>query len=91
MAAAREAIVNAAKFAGGASRSTSTPRSTPARVEVFVRDRGAGFDPGRGARTTAAACASRSSAGWSATAARATIHSRPGDGTEVELVMEASA
>ena len=42
--AAREAMTNAAKFAG-ASGWTSTPRSSQGRAEVFVRDRGVGFDP----------------------------------------------
>ena len=38
-------MVNAAKHAGAsAARSLSTPRSTDDAVEVFVRDRGPGFD-----------------------------------------------
>ena len=37
---------------------------------------------------TGAACASRSSGAWSATAAAPTIRSAPGAGTEVELVLE---
>ena len=41
---AREAMVNAAKHAA-AARCRCTSRSSRARVEVFVRDRGAGFDP----------------------------------------------
>ena len=45
MAAAREAATNAAKHAGTPTSSTSTPRCRPDRVEVFVRDRGRGFDP----------------------------------------------
>ena len=45
VAAAREAIVNAAKFAGRRAGVASTPRSTASGVEVFVRDRGPGFDP----------------------------------------------
>ena len=45
VAAAREAMVNAAKFGARLDRSTSTPRRRDERVEVFVRDRGPGFDP----------------------------------------------
>ena len=65
--AAREAMTNAAKFAG-AERVDLYAEVGPARVEVFVRDRGVGFDPAR-SPTTGAACATRSSGGWSATAA----------------------
>lgn len=42
-AAAREALVNAARHAGGDV--TVYAEATPETVEVFVRDRGAGFDP----------------------------------------------
>lgn len=42
-AAAREALVNAARHAGGDV--TVYAEATPAVIEVFVRDRGAGFDP----------------------------------------------
>ena len=48
--------------------STSTPRSASTQVEVFVRDRGAGFDP-EASRPTGRACATASSTGWRATAA----------------------
>jgi signal transduction histidine kinase len=41
--AAREALVNAARHAGGDV--TVYAEATPDAVEVFVRDRGAGFDP----------------------------------------------
>jgi len=41
--AAREALVNAARHAGGDV--TVYAEATPDVVEVFVRDRGAGFDP----------------------------------------------
>lgn len=41
--AAREALVNAARHAGG--EVTVYAEATPDAVEVFVRDRGAGFDP----------------------------------------------
>ncbi|MBN9139429.1 MAG: ATP-binding protein [Micrococcales bacterium] len=42
-AAAREALVNAARHAGGDV--TVYAEATPDAVEVFVRDRGSGFDP----------------------------------------------
>jgi signal transduction histidine kinase/phage shock protein PspC (stress-responsive transcriptional regulator) len=42
-AAAREAIANAARHAGG--EVTVYAEATPRDVEVFVRDRGRGFDP----------------------------------------------
>ncbi len=67
VAAAREAMTNAAKFGGGSTvdvYAESTPASAPG---VRARPR-AGLRPGRRARPTAAACASRSSAAWSATA-----------------------
>ena len=86
-AAAREAILNAAKFAG-AGRIDVFAEASGERAEVFVRDRGAGLRPRRGARPTAAACASRSSGGWSATAAAPRSAAQPGGGTEVELVLE---
>lgn len=41
--AAREALVNAARHAGGDV--TVYAEATPEVIEVFVRDRGAGFDP----------------------------------------------
>ena len=46
VAAAREALVNAARHAGVASVSLYA-EVAPDRVEVFVRDRGCGFDPGQ--------------------------------------------
>ena len=44
--ATREAVVNAAKHAG-ASTVDVYAEATPAGVEIFVRDRGRGFEPGR--------------------------------------------
>ena len=86
VAASREAMVNAAKFAPGApvdvyaevgdgtrlrcSCATAAPASTRPRC-----------------RPTAAACASRSSGACAATAAAPTIHAAPGGGTEVELML----
>jgi len=42
--ATREAVTNAARHSG-ADKVDVYAEATPARVEVFVRDRGAGFDP----------------------------------------------
>ena len=44
-AAAREAMLNAAKFAGDAGPVSVYAEAAGDRVEVFVRDRGPGFDP----------------------------------------------
>ena len=86
VAAAREALVNAAKFAATV-RSRSTPRSTPERIEVFVRDRGPGFDPAavpadrRGVRESIVGRMERHGG-------RAVVHTAPGEGTEIELVLK---
>jgi signal transduction histidine kinase len=45
VAAAREAMVNAAKFAPEAGEIAVYAELSPERAEVFVRDRGDGFDP----------------------------------------------
>jgi signal transduction histidine kinase len=82
-AAAREALRNAACHAGGAAVVVFA-EITPAGVEVFVRDEGAGFDPGtvaperRGIRD---AIVGR----MAAAGGQATIESAPGEGTEVAL------
>jgi signal transduction histidine kinase len=85
VAAAREAAANAAKHAG-------TPvvdiyaEVSPERVEVFVRDRGAGFDPEHipadrhGVRNSILDRMSRHGG-------TAEIRSRPETGTEVRLVL----
>jgi signal transduction histidine kinase/phage shock protein PspC (stress-responsive transcriptional regulator) len=84
--AAREAMTNAAKFASSA-RVDLYAEVEPERVEVFVRDRGVGFDPlaipadRRGVRDSIIGRMERHHG-------RAAVHSRPGEGTEVELVME---
>ena len=78
VAAAREALSNAAKFAADAGPIARLRRGGAAsRAQAFVRDRGAGFDPAR-CPPTAAACATRSSAGWSATAGSADDPLDPG-------------
>ena len=84
--AAREAMTNAAKFAG-CERVDLYAEVHGGRVEVFVRDRGIGFDPGsippdrRGVRDSIIGRMERHQG-------RANVHSQPGEGTEVELCME---
>jgi signal transduction histidine kinase len=83
VAAAREAMVNAAKFAGGAAISVYAEVGDD-RLQLFVRDRGPGFDPAavpaerRGIRDSLVGRMKR--AGGSAT-----VRSTPGGGTEVEI------
>jgi len=85
VAATREALVNASKFAGPEPISLYA-EVEDGRAEVFVRDRGPGFDPEaapadrRGVRDSIIARMQRHGG-------TATIHSTPGNGTEVELVM----
>jgi signal transduction histidine kinase len=84
--AAREAMTNAAKFAGS-ERIDLYAEVEPERVEVYVRDRGVGFDPlaipadRRGVRDSIVARMQRHHGS-------AAVHSTPGEGTEVELVMD---
>ena len=86
VAAAREALVNASKFAGPEPIALYA-EVEDARAEVFVRDRGPGFEPDsvpadrRGVRDSIVARMERYGG-------RARVHSTPGHGTEVELVME---
>jgi signal transduction histidine kinase len=85
VAAAREAMVNAAKFANGSVVDVFAEGGADG-VEVFVRDRGPGFDPSavaadrRGVRESIVGRMERHGG-------RAVINSRPGEGTEVELTM----
>ncbi|MDW5597902.1 PspC domain-containing protein [Conexibacter stalactiti] len=84
--AAREALSNAAKFAGSAKVDLYA-EVVGDRVEVFVRDRGVGFDPAtipadrRGVRESIIGRMERHGG-------RAVVHAAPGAGTEVELTME---
>ncbi|RBY76397.1 ATP-binding protein [Geodermatophilus sp. TF02-6] len=84
-AATREALVNAAKHSGATSADLYT-EVTPQRVAVFVRDRGAGFDPSavpadrRGLRDSVTGRLTR-------LGGTATVRSAPGEGTEVELCL----
>jgi signal transduction histidine kinase len=86
VAAAREAMTNAAKFGAGSTVDVYA-ECTQATLQVFVRDRGPGFDPAavpadrRGVRESIVGRMERHGG-------RAVLHTAPGGGTEVELVME---
>jgi signal transduction histidine kinase len=86
VAAAREAMTNAAKFAAGAAVDVYA-EAADGRVELFVRDRGPGFDPAaippdrRGVRESIVGRMRRHGG-------RATVRSTPGEGTEVEIAVE---
>ncbi|TFV76189.1 ATP-binding protein [Blastococcus sp. CT_GayMR19] len=88
-AATREALVNAAKHSGTTAADLYT-EVTPERVSVFVRDRGAGFDPAsvppdrRGLRDSVSGRLTR-------LGGTAEVRSAPGEGTEVELSLPRSA
>jgi signal transduction histidine kinase len=83
VAATREAMVNAAKFGDGSVVDVYAESGSD-RAEVFVRDRGPGFDldsvapDRRGVRESIVGRMERHGG-------RAVINSRPGEGTEVEL------
>jgi signal transduction histidine kinase/phage shock protein PspC (stress-responsive transcriptional regulator) len=85
VAATREAVLNAVKFAPDAAISVYAEVRGD-RAEVFVRDRGPGFDldaippDRRGLRESVLGRMQRHGG-------RAAVHTRPGEGTEVELVM----
>jgi signal transduction histidine kinase len=83
--AAREAMTNAAKFAGAGEISVYA-ESDDSAVSVYVRDRGAGFDrasvpPDR--RGLADSIEGR----LARAGGRAAIRSAPGEGTEIELTL----
>jgi signal transduction histidine kinase/phage shock protein PspC (stress-responsive transcriptional regulator) len=87
VAAAREAMTNAAKFGGGSPVDVYA-ECTADRLQVFVRDRGPGFDQAsvppdrRGVRESIVRRMERHGG-------RARITSAAGSGTEVELLLEA--
>jgi signal transduction histidine kinase len=87
--AAREAMTNAARFAGTGEISVYA-QADPASVSVFVRDRGSGFDPEavpadrRGLTESVVGRLARAGG-------LATIRSAPGEGTEIELTMPRSS
>ena len=83
LAAAREAVVNAARHSG-APRVDVYAETEDGALELFVRDTGAGFDPEavpadrRGLRESVVARLERAGG-------TAAVRSAPGEGTEVEL------
>ncbi len=87
--ATREAITNAAKHSG-ASTVDVYAEVTPTGVEVFVRDRGTGFDPDlvaddrQGVRSSIVGRMERHDG-------TASVRSTPGGGTEVRLSLPAHA
>jgi signal transduction histidine kinase len=87
VAAAREALVNAAKFAGDEGPISVYVEAAPDRIQVFVRDRGPGFDPDavphdrRGVRESIVGRMTRNGG-------RAAIRSAPQRGTEIELTLD---
>jgi signal transduction histidine kinase len=86
VSAAREALVNAAKFAGDGPIAVYA-EADEARIHVFIRDRGPGFDLSaipadrRGVRDSIVGRMERAGG-------RAVVTSSPGEGTEVELLVE---
>lgn len=84
VAATQEAVTNAAKHAGVSTIDVFAERR-PDSVEVFIRDAGIGFDPDdidddrQGVRASIIGRMERHGG-------QATIHSEPGQGTEVELI-----
>jgi signal transduction histidine kinase len=82
-------MLNAAKFAGEAPVSVYAELSGE-RIQVFVRDRGAGFDPTavpqgrRGVRESIIGRMQRAGG-------RATVRALPGGGTEVEITIDRGA
>lgn len=88
VAAAREALVNAARHAGVQTVSLYA-EVEPEQVSVFVRDRGRGFDPAtveehrHGVRGSIIGRMKRHGG-------RAEIRSGPGEGTEIRLILPIS-
>src|SRR5680860_535217 len=86
--ATREAIINAAKHSGAATVDVYA-EATASGVEIFVRDRGAGFDPARvaedrqGVRSSIIGRMERHGGS-------ASVRSAPGEGTEVRLSLPSS-
>jgi phage shock protein PspC (stress-responsive transcriptional regulator) len=87
VAAAREALANAARHAQAEAAIQLYLEVEDGRTEAFVRDRGKGFDPAaipadrRGVTESIVGRMARHGG-------RAAVHSTPGQGTEVELVLD---
>jgi signal transduction histidine kinase len=87
--AAREAMTNAAKFAGAGEISVYA-ESDASSISVFIRDRGAGFD--RSAVAADRRGLTESIEGRLRRAGgAASIRSAPGEGTEIELTLPRSS
>ncbi|MFA9401146.1 MAG: PspC domain-containing protein [Acidobacteriota bacterium] len=88
VAASREALTNAARHAGEAGPVRIYAEIDPSGSQVFVHDRGDGFDLGavppdrRGVRDSIVGRMERHGGS-------ARVRSTPGEGTEIELIMEA--
>jgi signal transduction histidine kinase len=85
LAAAREALINAAKHSG-AGNIDLYAEIDAARVQVFVRDRGRGFELDASDRLVNHGLQARAEA----VGAEVRIESEPGAGTEVEILLEGS-
>ena len=83
--AAREAMQNAAKFSGAEEISVYA-EAEPARISVFVRDRGSGFDR-KTVPDDRRGLAESIEGRMARAGGTATITSKPGSGTEVELTL----
>jgi phage shock protein PspC (stress-responsive transcriptional regulator) len=85
--ATREALANAVRHSGSDEPITLFAEVVDGRTEVFVRDRGRGFDPDtvpedrRGVRESIIGRMARHGG-------RGAVHSTPGQGTEVELILD---
>jgi signal transduction histidine kinase/phage shock protein PspC (stress-responsive transcriptional regulator) len=87
VAAAREALANAVRHSGSEEPIALYMEVADGRTEVFVRDRGSGFDVNavgddrRGVKESIVGRMARHGG-------RGAVHSTPGTGTEVELVLD---
>ncbi len=87
LAATREALLNAAKHAGVSAVDLYT-EFKPERIQVFVRDRGRGFDPSQTASDRGMDHSLRQRA--EAVGATVNVTTAPGEGTDVEITWQAS-
>ncbi|HEX8008944.1 MAG TPA: PspC domain-containing protein [Trebonia sp.] len=88
LAAGREATVNAAKWSGATAISLFA-EVEPGQVEVVVRDRGRGFDPG-GVPADRKGLAESVHGRMARHGGAVTVNTAPGEGTKVSLTMSRS-